>query len=237
MTFIANGCIISRGNPFQDSVQPVTDRTEIASELIRQGAIAVVRLADTEKLIRVVEAVADGGLTAIEITLTTPRAVELISEISSRFGDSILLGVGSVLRAEDARAAIDAGARFVVSPIFKTDIIDTAHARNMPALAGAFTPTEIQAATDAGADIVKVFPAGVVGMAFFKAVLAPMPHCRLMPTGGVTLENAGDWIRAGACAVGIGSALLDKEAIATGAFEILTERAATLLRSIEEARD
>ncbi len=215
----------------------MTSRTEIASELIRQGAIAVVRMADAEKLIRVVEAVAEGGLTAIEITLTTPRAVELISEISSRFGDSILLGVGSVLRAEDARAAIDAGARFVVSPIFKKEIIDTAHARNLPALAGAFTPTEIQVAIDAGADIVKVFPAGVVGMAFFKAVLAPMPKCRLMPTGGVTLENAGDWIRAGACAVGIGSALLDKDAITSGTFEILTERAATLLLSIEQARD
>ncbi len=215
----------------------MTNRIEIVDELIRQGAIAVVRMTDVEKLIRVVEAVAEGGLTAIEITLTTPGAMELISDISSRFGDSILLGVGSVLRAEDARTAIDMGARYVVSPIFKTDIIDTAHARNLPALAGAFTPTEIQAATDAGADIVKVFPADVVGMGFFKAVLAPMPLSRLMPTGGVTLENAGDWIRAGACAVGIGSALLDREAIATGAFNTITERAVTLLRSIEEARD
>lgn len=215
----------------------MTSRTDIVDELIRQGAIAVVRMEHSEKLIRVVEALAEGGLTAIEITLTTPRAMELISEISSRFGDSILLGVGSVLRAEDARTAIDMGARYVVSPNFKADIIDTAHARNVPALAGAFTPTEIQTATDAGADIVKVFPAGVVGMGFFKAVLAPMPLSRLMPTGGVTLENTGDWIRAGACAVGIGSALLDLEAIATGAFQTLTERAVTLLRSIEEARD
>ena len=214
----------------------MTSRTEIADELIRQGVIAVIRMADSEKLIRVVEAAAEGGLTAIEITLTTPRAIERIAEVSSRFGDAVLLGVGSVLYADDARAAIDAGARYVVSPVFKPEIIDAAHVRSAPALPGAFTPTEIQAATEAGADIVKVFPADIVGMSFFKAVLAPMPHCRLMPTGGVTIANAGNWIRAGACAVGVGSALLDKDAITTGAFGVITENAKALIGSIEEAR-
>jgi len=211
-------------------------RTEITAEIIRQGAVAVVRLGDAEKLLRVVEAIAEGGMTAVEITLTTPRAIDMINEVSSRYGDSILLGVGSVLRAEDARAAIDAGARYVVSPIFKSEVVEFAHSRDVPALPGAFTPTEIQIATEAGADIVKIFPAGVVGMSFFKAVLAPMPHCRLMPTGGVTIENAGDWIRAGACAVGIGSALVDIELIASEAFEAITHRARLLRATIEEAR-
>lgn len=214
----------------------MTTRTEIVDELIRQGAVAVVRMDDAQKLLKVVEAVAEGGLTAIEITLTTPGAIELIADVCQHFGDSILLGVGSVLHPEDATAAIDAGAHYVVSPVFKPNVLAAAHLRNVPALPGAFSPTEIQAATEAGADIVKVFPADIVGMAFFRAVLAPMPHVRLMPTGGVTLTNAGDWIRAGACAVGVGSALLDKRAIAEGAFDVIAENARTLRRSIDEAR-
>ncbi len=214
----------------------MTLRSEVTDELIRQGAVAVVRLADSEKLIKVVEAVAAGGVTAIEITLTTPGAMELIAEVSSVFGDSIVLGVGTVLSRNDAEAAIDAGARYVVSPIFNPEVVGASLARGIPALPGAMTPTEIQTAMDAGAGIVKIFPANAVGMDFFKAVLAPMPHCRLMPTGGVTLENAGDWIRAGACAVGVGSALISRELVDGGQFDVLTQRAATLKRSIEEAR-
>ena len=214
----------------------MTTRTEIVDELIRQGAVAVVRMDDAQKLLKVVDAVAKGGLTAIEITLTTPGAIDLIAEVCRHFGESILLGVGSILHPEDATAAIDAGARYVVSPVFKPNVLAAAHLRSVPALPGAFSPTEIQAATEAGADIVKVFPADIVGMAFFRAVLAPMPHVRLMPTGGVTPTNAGEWIRAGACAVGVGSALLDKRAIAEGAFDVITENARTLRRSIDEAR-
>lgn len=211
-------------------------RSEITGELTRAGVIAIVRLTDSEKLFRTVEAVAEGGVKSIEITLTTPRALELIEQVSKRFGNSVLLGVGSVLYADDATAAIEAGAKYVVSPIFKHDIVAVAHAHDVPVLPGAFTPTEIQAATDAGADIVKVFPADVVGMGFFKAVLAPMPHCLLMPTGGVSIENAGDWIRAGACAVGVGGALIDRSAVANDEFYQITERAKVLCRSIEEAR-
>jgi len=211
-------------------------RHEIVSELIRRGAVAVIRMSDPERLVRVVEAICEGGVTAIEITMSVPRAFQMIEEVARRLGDVALVGAGSVLDAETARLVIEAGARYVVSPVFKPEIIQTAHRYDVPALPGAFTPTEILAAHEAGADIVKVFPADVVGMAFFKAIKAPMPQLKLMPTGGVTLTNAGEWLRAGACAVGVGSALLDRAAIAEGRWEKLTENARTLMESIRQAR-
>lgn len=211
-------------------------RHEIVADLIARGAVAVIRMTDTERLLRVVEAICAGGVTAIEITMSVPRAFEMIEAVVRQLGDAALVGAGTVLDAETARLAIAAGARYVVSPVFKPEIIQTAHRYDVPALPGAFTPTEILAAHEAGADIVKVFPADVVGMAFFKAIKAPMPQLRLMPTGGVTLTNAGDWLRAGACAVGVGSALLDQKAIAEGRWEKLTENARTLMASIRQAR-
>ena len=131
-----------------------------------------------------------------------------------------------------AEDAIKAGAKYVVSPVFKKEIIDMAHKYDVPVMPGCFTPTEIQTAYEYGADIVKVFPADVLGMAFFKGILAPMPHLKLMPTGGVTLTNAGDWLKAGACAVGLGSALLDKEAVKTENYGKLTDNAKQIMNSI-----
>jgi len=156
--------------------------------------------------------------------------------MSTLFGDAVTVGVGSVLDAETARRAVAAGARYVVSPVFKPEIVAEAHRLDVPVMPGCFTPTEILTATEAGADVVKVFPADVFGPTFFKAVLAPMPHLRMMPTGGVSLTNAGDWIRAGAVAVGVGSALLDKQAIADGDWATLTQKARTLRASVEAGR-
>lgn len=198
--------------------------------------MAVIRLADPNKLIKVAEAIYKGGVSGIEITMTVPDAIRVIGEASREIGSYMNVGVGSVLNAEIAQKAIDAGARYVVSPIYKKEIIDTAHRNDVPAMPGAFTPTEIQSAYEAGADIVKVFPADVVGMAFFKGVLAPMPHVKLMPTGGVSLTNAGEWLKSGACAVGVGSALLDKKAIASEKYGILTENAKKLMESIITAK-
>ncbi len=211
-------------------------RDEWLSRFLRAGAVAVVRLDAGDVLRPVVAALRDGGVRAVEITMTAPEPLRLIREAARVFGDEILLGVGSVLTPEAAAEAVAAGARFVVSPIFKPEIVAAAHAAGVPAMPGAFTPTEIQTAHEAGADVVKVFPAGVVGRGFFRAVRAPMPHLRLMPTGGVTLDNAGEWLRAGACAVGVGSALLDRQAIAEGRFEVLTENARRLMTSIDAAR-
>ncbi len=208
-------------------------RSEILDRILSSGAVAVVRMPDSQKLIRIVEAIRDGGVTAIEITMTTPNALTVISEVAASMGDDVEIGVGSVLDVETGRRAIEAGARYIVSPIFKPEIIDLGHEHGLPVMPGAFSPTEIQAATEAGADVVKVFPADIVSMAFFRALLAPMPHLKLMPTGGVSLSNAGEWMQAGAVAVGVGSALLDKSAIASGDFAALTENARILRRSIE----
>ncbi len=212
------------------------NRHEIVNRITSEGAVAVVRMADSEKLLRVAEALFRGGLSSLEITMTTPDALKVIEGATDELGDDVLIGVGSVLDSETARLAILAGAKYVVSPILKREIIETAHRYDVPAMPGAFTPTEILQAHEYGADIVKIFPSDVVGMAFFKAVKAPMPHVNLMPTGGVSLTNAGDWLKAGACAVGVGSALLDKKAIAEEKYSVLTENAKTLKRSIEAGR-
>ncbi len=212
------------------------NRSDLLDSVLASGAVAVVRMADAGRLVRVAEAFAEGGVTAIEITMTTPNALAVIEDVSRQLGDAVVVGVGSVLRADTARRAIEAGARYVVSPVFKREIIDEAHRQGVPAMPGCFTPTEILTATEAGADVIKVFPADVLGMPFFKGVLAPMPHLKLMPTGGVSLTNAGDWVRAGAVAVGVGSALLDKQAIAAGDWSTLTQNARTLRQSVEEGR-
>ncbi len=212
------------------------NKQETLNRVIEAGAVAVIRLADSNKLIRVAEAIYNGGVSGIEITMTVPNAISVIEKASREIGSYMNVGVGSVLDAVTAQKAIDAGARYVVSPIFKREIVEAAHRNDVPAMPGAFTPTEIQTAFEAGADIVKVFPADVVGMAFFKGVLAPMPHLKLMPTGGVSLTNAGEWLKSGACAVGVGSALLDKKAIASEKYGVLTENAKRLMESIIRAR-
>ena len=212
-------------------------RESVVNKLVENGAVAVIRLGDSNKLVKVAEAVYKGGVISIEITMTTPNALGVLEYCVKEFGDTMLFGIGSVLDAATAKAAIEAGAKYVVSPIFKKEIIDEAHKHDIPAMPGAFTPTEIITATEAGADIVKVFPADVLGMAFFKGVKAPMPHLKMMPTGGVSLTNAGDWLKAGACAVGVGSALLDNKAIAENNFDLLTENAKTLMQSIQSFRE
>jgi 2-dehydro-3-deoxyphosphogluconate aldolase/(4S)-4-hydroxy-2-oxoglutarate aldolase len=212
------------------------NQEQIVSTIKSKAVVAVIRLSDAKKLLNVVEAIYKGGVSCIEITMTVPNALKMIEEVSASVSKDVTVGVGSVLNAETAQRAIDAGAKFVVGPVFKKEIIEVAHRNDVPAIPGCFTPTEIQTAFEAGADIIKVFPADVVGMAFFKGVLAPMPHLLLMPTGGVTLTNAGDWLKAGACAVGIGTALLDKKAIDSGNYAQLTENARILNENIARAR-
>ena len=207
-------------------------KSRIVERIIEEGAVAVIRADNPATLGQIIDALLEGGISALEVTMTVPKALEIIEETADKYGDQILLGVGSVLDPETARLAINAGARYVVSPIFKPAIIEMAHRYNLPAMPGCFTPTEIFEAHEAGADIVKVFPAGHLGMKYFKDIRAPMPHLQLMPTGGVNLTNAGEWIAAGACAVGVGSALLDKKAIAEGRFAQLTENARVLRKSL-----
>lgn len=212
-------------------------KAETIDKIIECGAVAVIRMADSTKLIKVAEAIYKGGVTGIEITMSVPGAIQVISEASKEIGSYMNVGVGSVLNAETAQRSIDAGAKYVVSPILKREIIETARNNEVPMIPGTFTPTEIQTAYEAGADIIKVFPANVLGMAFFKSVLAPIPHLKLMPTGGVSLTNAGEWFKAGACAVGVGSALLDKKAIEEENYKKLTGNARTLIESVNSAKN
>lgn len=207
-------------------------RLKILEEILKRKAVAVLRVKEENKLQNVIEAIYAGGVSVAEITMTVPNAIQLIEKMSEKLDKDIIIGVGSVLNSKTAEDAIKAGAKYVVSPIFKKEIVDTAHKFDVPAMPGCFTPTEIYTAFEYEADIVKVFPADVVGMEFFKAILAPMPHLKLMPTGGVSLTNAGDWLKAGACAVGIGSALLDKKAIQEENYSKLTESAKTIMKSI-----
>jgi 2-dehydro-3-deoxyphosphogluconate aldolase/(4S)-4-hydroxy-2-oxoglutarate aldolase len=208
------------------------NKKQILDEIFKRKAVAVLRVKEEDKLKKVIQAIADGGVSVAEITMTVPNAIKLIEKMSQELSENIIIGVGSVLSKEVAEDAIKAGAKYVVSPILKKEIIEMAQKYYVPVMPGCFTPTEIYSAFEMGADIAKVFPADVVGMPFFKAILAPMPHLKLMPTGGVSLTNAGDWLKVGACAVGIGSALLDAKAIKEENYLKLTENANIIMKSI-----
>jgi len=212
-------------------------RIEIVKRIIDDKAVAVIRLRTSQNFLKVGEALYEGGISILEITMTTPNALALIEETVARMPKDVLIGAGSVLDAETAKRVIDAGSRYVVSPVFKPAIIQIAHQNDVPAMPGCFSPTEILNAHEQGADVIKVFPADILGMAFFKGIKAPMPFLNLMPTGGVTLTNAGDWIKAGACAVGVGSALVDNKAIEAGNFIKLTENAKILRQSLLKAQE
>jgi 2-dehydro-3-deoxyphosphogluconate aldolase / (4S)-4-hydroxy-2-oxoglutarate aldolase len=213
-----------------------TSREAIVRAIQDLAVVAVIRMRDAAKLRAVIDAIAEGGVRAIEVTMTVPGAVGLIAALAQSLPSDILLGAGTVLDAATARAVIDAGARFVVGPVFRPEVIAACHERGVPVAPGCFSPTEILDAHDRGADIVKVFPATALGPSYIKDIRAPMPQLKLMPTGGVTLDNAGDWIRAGAVAVGVGSALLDAKAIDEGRLDVLTGNARRIVASIAAAR-
>ena len=220
----------------RDAHRQSSARAAVVAELESFGVVAVIRMKDPAKLRAVADALMAGGVRALEVTMTVPNAVALIGELAAALPDAFLVGAGTVIDADTARAVIDAGARFVVGPVFRPEVIAACHERDVPAMPGCFSPTEILAAHDCGADIVKLFPATMLGPQFIKDVRAPLPQVKLMPTGGVTLDNAGDWIRAGAVAVGVGSALVDTKAIDAGRFEIITANATRLVESVAAAR-
>ena len=207
-------------------------KEEIRNSILRNKVLAVVRMRDSTKLIKVIESLADGGVKGIELTMTIPNAIESISIASKEFGDSILLGVGSVTDPDTAVAAINAGAEFVVSPIYNKNVVEVSKEKEKVVIPGCFTPTEIQTAYEQGADFIKIFPADNLGMSFIKSIKAPLPHLNVIPTGGVNLDNANEWIAHGACAVGIGSALVDMKAIENDDFSKLTENAKKLCKNL-----
>ncbi len=211
-------------------------KAEVIGRIISGGVIPVIRASSKEEALAVIEAIAAGGITTIEVTLTVPNAIELIAQLTSE-RDDLLIGAGSVLDAENARDCINAGARFIVSPATNFDTILYCNEKEIVVMPGALTPTEILNAWDGGADFVKVFPAGSMGGAIYlKSIKAPLPHVRLIPTGGVSQATAADFIRAGAEAIGVGSDLVDLDAIRDGRADDITNAAKKYLEIVAEAR-
>lgn len=214
----------------------MSTRSENLASIKACGVVAVLRADSPDALVQVAQAIGRGGIGAVEITMTTPGALDVIGECANRLGDEILLGAGTVLDPETARAAILAGAEYIVTPTLNPDVITLCRRYDKVIIPGALTPTEILTAWECGADIVKVFPATAVGPRYFKDVKAPLPQIDLMPTGGVDLDNAGDFIRAGACAVAVGGNLVDKAAVATGEWHVLTDTARKYVETVRNAR-
>jgi 2-dehydro-3-deoxyphosphogluconate aldolase / (4S)-4-hydroxy-2-oxoglutarate aldolase len=210
-------------------------RQQIGAAIEDAGIIAVIRITEAPRLRAIVDALVEGGVRVVEITMTVPGAADLIRDLSGSLPPGVLLGAGTVLEVDTTAHVIDAGATFVVSPVLKPALIECCHHRDVVVMPGCFSPTEILTAWEAGADFVKVFPATSLGPAFFKDVRGPLPSVKLIPTGGVTLDNAGDWIRAGATAVGVGTALLDATAIARGDYGVVRANAQRVVASVNAA--
>jgi 2-dehydro-3-deoxyphosphogluconate aldolase/(4S)-4-hydroxy-2-oxoglutarate aldolase len=212
-------------------------KSEVLARIREVGLVPVVRAQSAEQAVQAVEAIRAGGVPILEITITVPGAVSVIEELAGRFADDVLVGAGTVLDAETARTCILAGAAFVVSPAVDGRTIECCRRHGVAVLPGALTPTEVLGAWTAGADMVKVFPAGNLGgPSYIKALKAPLPQVELVPTGGVSLDNAAAFIRAGAAALGVGADLVDLSALRAGQAATITERARRFMEAVRAAR-
>jgi len=209
---------------------------DVLDRMCEVGLVPVVRAPSPEGLVQIARALAAGGVPVCEVTMTVPGAIDGIRHLAGEVGGEVLVGVGSVTEPAQAEEAIDAGARFVVGPVLVPEVVEVARDRDTVVVPGAYTPTEVYQAHALGADIVKVFPANVGGPAYLKALLAPMPFLKLLPTGGVTLETAADFLRAGAVALAAGSALVKKSAVAAGDWATITDLARRFRKEVEKAR-
>ena len=210
-------------------------RSEIFEKILETGVVSIIRMKTSNHIMKVLESLQAGGINTWEITLNTPNALQSIETIASENGSS-MIGAGTVLDVAMAKRAINAGAKFLVTPVVNPDIIVAAHQHEVPVFMGAFSPTEIFTAHECGADMVKLFPAGIHGLSYFRALQGPLKEIKLMPTGGVTPDNAGEWIHAGAHAVGIGSSLIQPEAVQSGNFSRITDLSKRLVENILRAR-
>lgn len=211
-------------------------KPQIIERIINPGIVAVIRADSSEQLMSVAEALYEGGLTGMEVTMTTPNALQVISDVTKRFGDKILMGVGSVLDPETCRAAILAGAEFVVTPVTRPEVIRLCNRYGKPIASGAYTPTEALLGYESGADFIKIFPADQLGPVYIKNILAPMPMLQIIPTGGVTVETVGSFIKAGCVALAAGSSLVSKEVLKNKDWKKLTATAAAFVEAVRVAR-
>ena len=206
------------------------------SRMVNSGVVAVVRAPSGELLVDVAQALLDGGVETIEITFTVPGAHRILEQVADRLGDKILLGAGTVLDPETTRTALLAGAEFIVAPTLNLDVIRLCRRYDKAVIPGALTPTEVLTAWEAGADIVKVFPSGFTGPGYLKALHGPLPQIRLMPTGGVNLHSAADFLRAGACALGVGGALVERKAVLAGDMARIESLARQFAQIVKDTR-
>jgi 2-dehydro-3-deoxyphosphogluconate aldolase/(4S)-4-hydroxy-2-oxoglutarate aldolase len=208
----------------------------VIQRIVDGGVVAIMRAKSSDQLLEAAEAVREGGVTAIEVTMTTPGALQVIEQAVARYGEHVLFGAGTVLDPESARAAILAGAQFIVAPALNLKTVELCRRYNIPVMPGAYTPTEILTAWEAGADFVKVFPASVGGPAFIKALKAPLPQVRMVPVGGVDLTTTADFIRAGADLVGVGGELVSQRLLDERDFAGITERARSFREEVAKGR-
>jgi 2-dehydro-3-deoxyphosphogluconate aldolase/(4S)-4-hydroxy-2-oxoglutarate aldolase len=211
-------------------------RLDVVNRITSCGVVAIVRMDDARGLGQVAAAIKAGGVDVIEFTMTTPGALRIIEESAANQNEQVLLGAGTVLDPETARAAILAGARFVVAPTLSLPVIQMCHRYDAAVLPGVLTPTEMLTAWEAGADFLKLFPATAVGPQYIRDVLAPLPYLRIVPTGGVSLENAAAFVKAGAVAVAVGSNLVDRKLVQDGRWEAITDLARRFSRTVQQAR-
>jgi len=211
-------------------------KSEIINRLLDPGIIAVVRAQKPEQVLPLSEALLAGGVIAIEITMTTPNALAAIREARQKLGERALIGVGTVLDINTCRGALEAGAEFVVTPVLRPEFVPIVHAADRPVMLGAYTPTEAQAAHEAGADFIKIFPADTLGPGFIKAIRAPLPHLRIVPTGGVDVHNVGDFFKAGCVALGVGGSLVSAKILQDANWPELTRKASEFVAAARQAR-
>lgn len=210
---------------------------EALAKILEEGVVPVIRVSSAQEAWDVSKAIKEGGVSVLEVTMTVPGAMDVIKEVSQKFGKEVLLGAGTVLDPETARAALINGAQFLVSPSLNLEVIKVSNRYSAVVIPGALTPTEILTAWEAGADLVKVFPiAQVGGPAYIKALQGPLPHILLVPTGGVNLQNAGEFIKAGAAAIAVGGELVDKKAVAEKKYSVIVENARKFLEEVKRAR-
>jgi len=211
-------------------------KSQIIDRLLTPGVVAIIRADSSEQLIDASRALIEGGVSGIEITMTTPNALKVIADLCRTFGDKILAGVGSVLDPKTAEAAIAAGAKYVITPVLKPEVIAFCNRANKPIFAGCYTPTEAQTAHELGADFIKIFPADGLGPAYIRAIRGPLPHLRIVPTGGVDVNTAGDFIKAGCVAVAAGSSLVNKDILKSKDWAKLTDLASQFIAAVAKAR-
>jgi len=206
--------------------------------LLETGLVPIVRADSADKALRAAQAICRGGLRALEVTMTVPKALQVIEKVADEFGGEMLIGAGSVLDAETARACMLAGAEFFVTPALNPKTIDICHRYGKVVMPGALTPTEVLTAWEAGADLVKIFPCGNLGgPKYIKALKAPLPQVLMVPTGGVSLDNTAEFFKSGASAVAVGSELCDKQAMASGRYEVIEQNARQFLEVVRKARE